>query len=90
MRTSLAIVLGGALACVGSTLPSHADPFQVAIEARIIESVTPRRTCYPSIINPILYTCNGQGIGPGWNAETYGGTPGPSIGGNHNCNYSVQ
>jgi hypothetical protein len=79
MRASLAIVLGGALACVASTAPSYADPFQVVIESRIVESVTPRRTCFPSNINPILYTCNGQGIGPAWNPETYGGTPGPSI-----------
>jgi hypothetical protein len=84
MRTTIAIVLGAMVMCVASTLPSHADPFQVMINSRIIESVTPRRTCFPSIINPILYTCNGQGIGPAWNPETYGGTPGPSVGGGKN------
>jgi hypothetical protein len=93
MRVSLAIILGAASACVGSTVPSHAAPFQVMIESRIIESVTPRRTCYPSIINPILYTCNGQGIGAAWNPETYGGTPGPSMnghGGGSECSYSAR
>jgi hypothetical protein len=81
MRTTLAIVLGGSLACVASTMPSHADPFSPRPESR----QTRFQTCYPSIVNPILYTCNGQGVGSAWHAEKYGGTAGPSVGNGKSC-----